>query len=133
MDEVIRIIRLVHQFLQPGFEEAHQVGGFGLVLPIVIHGNHLVVRLIDEFLRSIPVRLTVQRGTLMQGTYQQVFSIFPDIAVLPVVLLCIAETEFEILFDSFEGRVTAMIKLFLDIIKRNRPLDEFIIIGILSF
>lgn len=65
--------------------------------------------------------------------YQEFFCILEDFTLCQIVLFCVGENKLQVILDCLEGRVFAKIHLLLNIIQRNRLLDEHIVVGIQPF
>ena len=65
--------------------------------------------------------------------YMQMFRVSPYLTPLHVVLLCIGETQIQILLDTFERQIRTGVQLLLYIFQSNWPFDDPVIVWILSF
>ena len=67
-----------------------------------------------------------------EWTHQQILCRLPYVAVFPIVLFCVVETELQVVLDSLEGWIGIVLQFFLDILQCNGLQNVHIVVWILS-
>jgi hypothetical protein len=62
----------------------------------------------------------------------QVFGVLPDLAVLHVVPLRVAKTNFKVGPDSFQGSIETGIKTIFDVLETDRMFGLLVVIRVLT-
>ena len=66
------------------------------------------------------------------NTYMEILCVFPNLTFFHVVLLCVLEALFKVLFDFVKKSILSGVQLTLDVVEGYRTFDLNIVVGILS-